>query len=141
MKELFYLLILIFVFLSIQPIRYKIRERMMKKLAKEFNLSFNSNPPKFFDFYFKFLIFKPDWDINHIKGVLNNHSICVYDNLFSGPKTLLMAFNYGKNHTVVEIDGQKMTGKEDQYKSFKLQDQYLTSVLYLRKLFESLKQF
>ncbi|MBI4709083.1 MAG: hypothetical protein HY764_02690 [Candidatus Portnoybacteria bacterium] len=137
MEQALIAIIIIFVIFSIAPTRYKIREIMMKNLAKDFNLNFSSNPPKFSDFYFKFLILRPDWDVNHIEGAVKGRDIHIYDNLFSGPKIILTAFNYSKRHTVIRINGQSITGKEEQYKSFKFQDSCLTSINELRGLLKS----
>lgn len=111
------------------------RENSMLRLAKEFGLKFNSKPPSFIDFYFKFLFTSPDWRINQINGIINGHQVEIYDNLFAGPKFLIGAMNYEKRFTVVKIDGEYLKGE---YKSFKIGDSCLTSLVWLRKLLTTL---
>lgn len=130
------LILFILVAFSLLPLRYYLREKMMGNLAMEFGLRFYSKPPKFFDWYGKFLVFHTDWKINHIKGILANHQVYIYDVLFP-TKVLFFSLNYYKRYTAVEIDRQNIKGKRV-YNSFRLGDTYLTSIFELRRILKKL---
>lgn len=95
---------------SLLPLRLKMRETMMRRLALEFGLEFHFEPPKLADFYTKLLCLYPDWKVNHVTGKLNGHAIHLCDVLFPGPKILFTALNYDYAYTQIEIDNQCLKG-------------------------------
>ena len=115
----------------------------MRKLAREFTLSFRSKTPPSLKHYLLLCWWpfglKPDWEINHIEGIINDHRVHIFDNLFSGPWFFFLPINYLKSHTTIEVDGEYLKGKEKIYKPFTLGDAYLTSVYELRRFLTKTK--
>ena len=76
----------------------------MRKLAKEFGLSFKSEPPRFLDFYLKFNLGKKD--LNHIQGNLSGSSVHIYDKIHF---SLIVPL---PSRTVIEVDGATLGEKD-----------------------------
>lgn len=92
-------LFVICLLIAVLPIRLRIRESMMRNLAKEFKLNFHSKQaPRFIDFYTKILWERNIRKINHVEGILNNRTIHIYDEVH-------FSFLGTPYHCVIEIDG------------------------------------
>jgi hypothetical protein len=105
----------------------------MAKLARDFGLQFTSNFPRLIDFYLKWLW--GTWKLNVIDGTIGTHRVHMYDKVEKRPAEN----GTGLDHTVIEIDGKFLNGKEDEYKSFRLGDACLTPVWSIKKILAALQ--
>lgn len=123
--------------------RHKIRKSALQKLAEEFNLKFTPNPPRLRHFIFMDMwpyALNADWKSNRLEGIINNNTILIYDNLFSGPRVLWKPLYANMSHTVIKIDKEYLKGKESKYIRFKLGDAYLTPVQTLKKILKNISE-
>ncbi|TSC73277.1 MAG: hypothetical protein G01um101470_166 [Parcubacteria group bacterium Gr01-1014_70] len=134
-------LVIICLLISIVPIRFKIREQMMRNLAREFQLDFSSEEAlKFSDFYLKILWERHSREINHIEGMLNNHKIHIYDKVHFAP--------FGEPYRcIIEIDGKVLNPEGKKFNMFTYLFYYVianyfypTSVKSLRILLQNVKE-
>src|SRR3989344_6236368 len=116
--EIIWAILIIWACISYLPLRIKIREKMMKKLAGEFKLSFSTNAPSYSEYFISTFYTKSFHDkyrfINVITGNINGHTINIHDICFPSPYYYFI--KYLEEPTYVEIDGQVIMGK---LKSFK----------------------
>jgi hypothetical protein len=110
-----YAIILVIILLVV--FRLKIRKVMMKKLADEFGLNFQSEFNR---------------ETHHIEGTLNGHKINIYDNYFKKVPVVVGFYRY----TVVEIDGQRLLGSK--FQSSFLFSALLTPISDLRRILRTL---
>lgn len=135
------LLPVIFGVAGILKIWYKIREKNMKKLAKQYSLQFTSNTPSFKQCIYQVIwpyALKEDWKTNYIEGNFRRHKIFICDNLFSGPRVLWKPLNEDIRRTVIQIDNQEIKGKEFETQFSNFQDGALTSTWELRKILKDI---
>lgn len=126
---------------TLMKIWLTIRERNMKKFAKENGLQFKSNIPSYKQCIYLVAwpyALKEDWKTNFIEGSFKRHSIFICDNLFSGPRFLFKSLNPDIRRTVVEIDSMEVKGKEYKTQFLKFQDGGLTSIWELRRILKNL---
>jgi hypothetical protein len=109
MKVEFWILLLVVLFIfgvvkhaTIFYERFVIRNRMIKDLADEFGLQFQSDIPKFLKFILTYNFVRIQ--LNEVKGTINNHMISIKDTFYS---SLLFLDN---RQTIITIDGQKIGG-------------------------------
>lgn len=94
------------------PLRYLLRQKMMKNVANEFNLKFSTSSPRFLDIIMPLAWFKyRGKKVNIISGNIGNYTIEIADILFA--KSIFW-FIFGNNqwqYTTVNINENK-EGKE-----------------------------
>lgn len=131
MNDLFYIIIIALTF-AVLPLRYKWREKAMRKLAGDFQLNYKlGQRPSWIWSYTRFSL-RFEVSLNFIEGSVNGHSVLIFDTLFPLPA----GGNPDHHFTTIEIDGVK---KKSVYKSFRLGDGYFTSVARLRNILAALK--
>lgn len=119
---------------AVIPLRLKLRTKQMRTLARNFGLSYtNPQPLGIFHFYFKFLFHRKNLKQNEIIGVINGHTVHIYDNISPSIRFI----NYLHRQTVIKIDGEFFPGKTP-YQTFKLGDIYFTPIATLRKVLKNL---
>lgn len=134
MNSVAFFLILVLGVASFFPLRLKMRERNMARLARDLGRQFTSNFPNLIDFYLKLLW--GDWKLNVISGNIGDHHVRIYDSVEKSPSEN----GAGRDHTVIEVDGKFIKGKEDEYKTLRLGDACLTPVWSIRKILTNLQR-
>jgi len=111
----------------------------MAELAEEFNLHFSSDLPSTNLFNLQLTELKKDWRIIEVIGNIKEHSIQIYDIIFPGSSAPEAVMNYDKRMTVVIIDKKYIKGGEESFESFKISDNYFTSIFELRRILRKLQ--
>jgi hypothetical protein len=101
----------------------------MEKLARDFNLSFQSLLPPYMKFY---LTFFRDVEINRVGGKIGKHYLTTTD-IYRGN---VFNIRYSDHQTLIQVDGKEVTGSIE---NFTLANSFfLTTVSELRQFFQNL---
>lgn len=84
----------------------RFRNHMVKKLANEFNLTFEDTMPGFWSSFWYFNLFK-DVALNHVYGEVNGHTIDIQD---IQHESVLKFWQRGIRETILLVDGKRFEG-------------------------------